>query len=325
MVQASHLLRQRVAWLRWALPAALLILTAFYEFGPAQWLQDNLHDPIDLEIFLYGVLSPLLAFWVLTLIGRWLDKTERAEKAARTSDRRLASIMSASADAILGLDPAGRIESWNRGAELLFGYEADHMRGQQFSHLLGRGEAAEVEFAWLTQNVARSGFVRGHETLCRDLHGREVAVELTATYLTDEASQPMGMSIILRDITERKHREAEIRRLNANLSEQVAARTHELAGKVEELARANIELHKLDQMRSEFVSLVSHQIRAPLTNMRGAAERMQLNCGAVNADGAILIQRAEAFFALAERCRSFLDPAFQIARSIAIGSTKPSL
>ncbi len=105
MVQASHLLRQRVARPRWALPAGMLILTAFYELGPTQWLQDNLHDPIDLEIFLYGVLSPLLAFWVLTLIGRWLDKTEQAEKAARTSDRRLASIMSASADAILGLDP----------------------------------------------------------------------------------------------------------------------------------------------------------------------------------------------------------------------------
>jgi hypothetical protein len=70
MVQASHLLRQRVAWLRWALPAGLLVLTVFYELSPAQWLQDNLHDPIDPEIFLYGVLSPLLAFWVLTLIGR---------------------------------------------------------------------------------------------------------------------------------------------------------------------------------------------------------------------------------------------------------------
>ena len=282
MNRENHTLRQRVALLRWTLPAMLIVLTIFYEFGPARWLQDNLHDPIDLEIFLYGVLSPLLAFWVLTLIGRWLDKTERAERAARTSDRRLASILSASADAILGLDPAGRIEAWNRGAELLFGYEADHMRGQQFSHLLGRGEAAEVELAWLTQNVAQNGYVRGHETLCRDLHGRDIAVELTATYLTDEAGQPMGMSIILRDITERKHREAEIRRLNANLSEQVAARTHELAGKVEELARANIELHKLDQTRSEFVSLVSHQIRAPLTNIRGAAERMQLNCGAIN-------------------------------------------
>lgn len=280
MYTASYTLRQRVALLRWALPTALLILTLIYELGPARWLQDNPHDPVDLEIFLYGVLSPLLAFWVLTLIGRWLDKTNRAEKAARASDRHLAAILSASADAILGLDPAGRVESWNRGAELLFGYRADDMRGQPFFTLFGRGEAAEVEFRWLSENVSKNGYVREHETTCRDARGHAVTVELTATYLSDEANQPLGMSVILRDVTERKRRDEEIRRLNASLSEQVAERTHELAEKVEELARANEALRKLDQTRSEFVSLVSHQIRAPLTNLRGAAERMQIDCGA---------------------------------------------
>lgn len=281
MQQANHTLRQRVALLRWALPAALLILTLFYEVGPARWLQDNLHDPIDLEIFLYGVLSPLLAFWVLTLIGRWLDKTDRAEKAAWASDRHLAAIMSASADAILGLDAAGQIESWNRGAELLFGYRADQMRGQPFSNLFGRGEAAEVEFRWLSQNVAQNGYVLGHETMCHSAAGHDVAVEFTATALTDETHRPVGMSVILRDVTERKRRDEEIRRLNASLSDQVAERTRELAQKVDELAQANAESQKLDQTRSEFVSLVSHQIRAPLTNLRGAAERMQTDCGAM--------------------------------------------
>jgi PAS domain S-box-containing protein len=278
---ASYTLRQRVALLRWALPTALLLLTLVYELGPARWLQDNLHDPVDLEILLYGVLSPLLAFWVLTLIGRWLDKTDQAEKAARAADQRLAAIMSASADAILGLDPAGHIESWNRGAELLFGYRADDMRGQPFFHLFGRGEAAEVEFRWLRDNVAKNGYVREHETTCQAANGHAVTVELTATFLSDEANQPLGMSVILRDVTERKRRDEEIRRLNANLSEQVAERTHELAEKVEELARANEALRKVDQTRSEFVSLVSHQIRAPLTNLRGAAERMQTDCGAM--------------------------------------------
>ncbi len=171
MNHANHTLRQRVALLRWALPAVLIVVTILYEYGAARSLQDNAHDPVDLEIFLYGVLSPLLAFWVLTVIGRWLDKTERAEKQARASDRRLAAIMSASADAILGLDAAGCIEAWNRGAELLFGYEADQMRGQPFFSLLGRGEAAEVEFRWLSQSVAQTGCVRGHETRCRNRDG----------------------------------------------------------------------------------------------------------------------------------------------------------
>jgi PAS domain S-box-containing protein len=303
MVQTNHTLRQRVAMLRWFVPAALVIITLLYELGPALWLQHNPHDPVDLEILLYGVLSPLIAFWVLTYIGNWLDKTERAEQQARTSDRRLASIMSASADAILGLDPAGRIESWNRGAELLFGYQADQMREQPFSNLFGRGEAAEVEFRWLSDSVAKNGYVREHETTCHGADGHAVTVELTATFLSDETNQPLGMSVILRDVTERKRREEEIRRLNASLSEQVAERTHELAEKVEELARANEALRQLDQTRSEFVSLVSHQIRAPLTNMRGAAERMQIDCGAqINTTCArmfvIMQQQAERLDAL---------------------------
>ena len=71
MQSDNNTLRHKVALLRWALPAALLILTIVYEVGHARWLQNNVHDPIDPEIFLYGVLSPLLAFRVLTLIGRW--------------------------------------------------------------------------------------------------------------------------------------------------------------------------------------------------------------------------------------------------------------
>jgi K+-sensing histidine kinase KdpD len=101
--------------------------------------------------------------------------------------------------------------------------------------------------------------------------------------LTDDNGQSVGMSVILRDVTERKHRDEEIRRLNASLNEQVAERTRELAEKVEQLAHANADLRKLDQMRTEFVSVVSHQIRAPLTNMRGAMERMEGDCPVINA------------------------------------------
>jgi K+-sensing histidine kinase KdpD len=90
------------------------------------------------------------------------------------------------------------------------------------------------------------------------------------------------MSLILRDVTDRKHRDEEIRRLNASLNEQVALRTRELADKVEQLATANAELQKLDQMRTEFVSVLAHQLRAPLTNMRGAVERMGNDCAVVN-------------------------------------------
>src|SRR5512135_225829 len=278
----DYTLQRRVAILRWVVPIVLVVLTALYELGPGHLLQANPNDPVDLEIFLYGVLSPLLSFWVLTLISRWLVKTDQAERQAQTIDRRLASILAASADAILVLDSAGCVETWNRGAEELFGYTAQQITGRPLSDLLGKTEAAAIEFQWLNQTVRQAGFVRGYETTAHDRAGRAVAVELTATRLSDEQSQSGGISVILRDVTERKHREEEIKRLNASLSEQVAQRTQELARKVEELAQANVELKKLDQMRTEFVSLVAHQLRAPLTNMRGATERMMNRCGAIN-------------------------------------------
>lgn len=285
MSPADRAVSQRVTFLRWALPIAFAAMAAFYQLVPARWVHDTYGDSVHfaVEILFYSTAGPLLAFWVLTLIGRWLDEKERVEKQARTSEQRLASITSASADAILSLDPSGQIESWNRGAELLFGYSADDMRGCPFADLFGSGEGVEVELGWLANTVQQDSFVRGHETTCRDAEGREIIVELTATLLRDEAGRSLGMSVILRDITHRKRREEEIRRLNASLNEQVAERTRELAEKVEQLARANADLQKLDRMRSEFVSLVSHQIRAPLTNVRGAIERMQAGCGAMTA------------------------------------------
>ena len=292
MIETNTTFRQRIAVLRWAAPLSFVLLGLVYEFGPSRWVQASYGDVwhVAADILFYVTVGPLLTLWALKRIGSWPDEMERAQKQAQASERQLAAIAAASADAIVGLDPEGRINFWNEGAESLFGYTATDMHARPLADLLGDSPAARVELQWLLETVRRAGFLRGHETTCLDADGRRVAVELMATLLRDETDAPSGMSIILRDITQRRQREAEIRRLNASLNEQVAARTRELSEKLHELARANAELQKLDQTRSELVSMVSHQVRAPLANMRGAMERMQPTCGLVSPTCGLMLE-----------------------------------
>lgn len=89
----------------------------------------------------------------------------------------------------------------------------------------------------------------------------------------------MGPAIIafiiawMRELVKAERQAAqEIQQLNRELEQKVETRTAELAERNRELAQANSELKHLDEMKSEFVSLVSHELRAPLTTLNGGLE-----------------------------------------------------
>lgn len=86
---------------------------------------------------------------------------------------------------------------------------------------------------------------------------------------------------VIGQLREKEKAEARIRQLNRELEQRVAKRTEELAQAYEELRlrnealeAANEELKELDQLKSDFVSMVSHELRAPLTNINGSIELM---------------------------------------------------
>ena len=277
-------IRRRVYVLNWMLPITLVLLAVLFHLVQDRWFQDNAtgFNQNNIAVLIFAAVGPILVFWALGQIGRWLDASNKSHSQIEADAERLAQITNTSADAILSLDAQGLIDNWNEGAQRLLGFEAAIAQGHPFSDLLGGGEASQVESSWLCDEVRQAGFIRGHETTCLAADGRRVEVDVTATLLRGDNGQPAGMSVVLRDITRRRSREEETQRLNTTLSKRSAERNDELAVKVQELGRANTELQKLDQTRSEFVSLVSHQIRAPLTNMGGAVQRMQLDCRAIN-------------------------------------------
>lgn len=285
MNQTNGNLQKNINLLRWVLPVMFMVGSAFYQLVIARFVHDTYGAETHwiIEIIFYSTAASLITLWVLTRIGQWLEEKEQIEREARASEHRLAAISYASADAILGIDDQGNLVSWNRGAELIFGYAAQEIIDQPLAKLFEGYTSAEQESRWLQETVQREEILREHETNCLKSNGQRIHMEITATNLDlEDSGNVEGFSMILRDITKRKRREAEIRKLNKSLSQQVAERTQELAEKIAELGKANTALQKLDQMRTEFVSLVSHQIRAPLTNMGGAVQRMQTDCDTTN-------------------------------------------
>lgn len=82
-----------------------------------------------------------------------------------------------------------------------------------------------------------------------------------------------GLILWMRNLLAAQQRAAaEINELNRGLENKVDERTAALEQRNRELDRLNTELRDLDQMKSDFVALVSHELRAPLTALNGGLE-----------------------------------------------------
>ncbi len=117
-------------------------------------------------------------------------------------------------------------------------------------------------------------------------NGESIPFALALQPIQDEHDKPALLAATAHDLSQVKKRESELQRalkdvaaarvelqsLNEDLEKKVQARTKELEAMVAELAKLNKELKKLDRLKSEFVALVSHELRAPLTNIRSGVE-----------------------------------------------------
>ncbi len=82
----------------------------------------------------------------------------------------------------------------------------------------------------------------------------------------------LGFSYIQKLMKEQIEAKDKVEKLNLDLEALCASRTEALEQRNVELIKANNELKELDHMKSDFVALVSHELRAPLTVLNGSLE-----------------------------------------------------
>ena len=134
------------------------------------------------------------------MLGLVRDFTERNQAEAQLL--RLAAIVESSDDAIISKTLAGIITSWNRGAELIFGYSPAEAIGQPLLMLFPPERAHEEEE--ILARIARGENVVHFETVRVRKDGRQIDVSVTISPLKDAGGKIIGASKIARDITGQK-------------------------------------------------------------------------------------------------------------------------
>lgn len=191
--------------------------------------------------------------------GSIQDVTDRmeAQLALRRSEERYRSLVEQTVDGIFVSDPEGRYLDANPAGCEMFGYTYDEITSMSIADVLHPNERTRLpaelaRFEW--DDSARSEW----RAIRKD--GSEFCGEVVGRLLPDGRLQS-----IVRDITERKAAEEEIRELNASLELRVEQRTTEVTA-------ANRELEA-------FAYAVSHDLRAPLRAMSGFCQALKEDYG----------------------------------------------
>lgn len=134
---------------------------------------------------------------------------------ATEAPRLLATILSASDDAIVVTQPDGTVTSWSAGAERIYGYSADEIVGKPIDLLVPAHRAAE-RLTILGELFATGLAATRRETERMTKDGSLVPVALTVAPIEDEDGELIGLCSISSELTERKGLEAQIAYLGRN-------------------------------------------------------------------------------------------------------------
>lgn len=222
---------------------------------------------------------PIFGFVVVTAWTIW-----RYRLVDLTPSFAAAQILSTMDGAVLVADVDGHIRVVNRAASTLLGYQPSELLDMPVASIIRpSGENRGNQ----SGRARREGF-RNRVMKWPTKAGRDVDVRVSAAAILDQDQRPAGMVYVALDISELKQAQDALRTAYDSLELKVQERTAELA-------RANEELNKLDQMKSDFIATVSHELRTPLTAIKNAVDLL------VNKEAGPLTNHQDRFLSIAAR------------------------
>src|SRR5688572_4616038 len=199
-----------------------------------EWIAD--HDSvrlrkdgskIDVAISISPIKTEDGAIIGASIVEREITVRKKAEEVLR----QIKLIVEDSHDAIIGKTLDGVVTSWNGGAMKMFGYAADEVIGKPMATLFP--PELKDELPRLLEKVKQGEIIADYDSIWLRKDGTRADVEFSISPVHDEAGIIMGASLVGRDITERKKSERHIKELN--------------------------------ETRNKFITIISHQLRTPLT------------------------------------------------------------
>ncbi len=180
-------------------------------------------------------------------VVRDLTERKRGEDALHESEERFRLLVSGVRDyAIFLLEPDGTVASWNLGAERLKGYRPDEIIGHHFSRFYTEEDRRRgVPQAGLKEALEHGRWETEGWRVRKD--GTKFWANVLLTPLRNERGELKGFTKVTRDLTDRKRNEDALR------------------GVLEREREAAAKLRELDQMRSELVAVVAHDLRTPVS------------------------------------------------------------
>jgi PAS domain S-box-containing protein len=189
------------------------------------------------------------AITLVVIVGLAVVGRRVATSNARVAE--IAALVDSTEDAVIGTTPDGIITSWNRGAELTYGWTAYETVGQPLEMIVPPATRGAV--ASSMRKIALGTTAIHHQASGFHRDGYEIDVALTVCPVF-VGGRLVAVSTVARNISSSVEAEKERERLLGELADQ------------------NDQLRELDVMKDEFVALVSHELRTPLTVIQGYNE-----------------------------------------------------